>query len=200
MPPTIKELPTLSWQPTSGQAVYDEGGASLTLTAAAAVDWSNDALGGPQQHAASALGFVAPETFSLSAKVVIDGPRTTFDAGALSLWVNPEHWAKLCFEYSPQGEPMIVSVVTNGYSDDCNSHPVQGNWTYLRVSRVGPGWVFHASADGRFWEFIRLFRLASDAPVHVGFLAQAPLGESCVARFEEIELRLEVPEDLRDGS
>ncbi|SEE38339.1 hypothetical protein SAMN04489740_1279 [Arthrobacter alpinus] len=200
MQPTISELPPLSWEPAPGHATYDESSRVLRLTAAPGVDWSNDSLGGASQHAASALGFIAPEAFSLSAKVGVETSRTTFDAGAISLWSSPQHWAKLCFEYSPQGQAMVVSVVTNGFSDDCNSSMVLERWSYLRVSRVGPGWAFHASQDGQQWWFVRLFRLDTDKSVHVGFLSQAPMGETCVATFEDITLTLTAPGDLRDGS
>jgi hypothetical protein len=45
------------------------------------------------------------------------GPASTFDAGVLLLWVDERHWGKLCFEFSPAGDPMIVSVVCRGVAD-----------------------------------------------------------------------------------
>lgn len=199
MIPEIPGLPPLEWTSSPSHASYDDAEGTLTLTATAGVDWSNDSLGGEQQHRASALGFTAPESFSLSARVLVASPRTTFDAGVLSLWVE-DHWAKLCFEYSPQGEAMVVSVVTNGFSDDSNGPVVTAPWVYLRVSRVGPAWAFHSSLDGRVWSFVRLFRLETVKPVHVGFMAQAPMGERCEVRFDTIELTEKPPADLRDGS
>ncbi|WP_035751010.1 DUF1349 domain-containing protein [Arthrobacter sp. 35W] len=199
-PPAIAGLPALAWSGGPGQAVWEEAGGVLTLTAAPGVDWSNDSLGGEQQHRASALGFAAPDAFSLSARVAVDPPRTTFDAGVLSLWADQDHWAKLCFEYSPQGDAMVVSVVTNTYSDDCNADIVAGPGIHLRVSRVGPAWAFHSSANGRDWTFVRLFRLDTDKPIHVGFMSQAPMGERCVARFGAIGFTDQTPANLRDGS
>lgn len=196
----IAGLPPLRWSSIPSQASYIDDTQVLTLTAAPGVDWSNDPLGGNPQHRASALGFTAPESFTLSAKVTVDSSRTTFDAAVLSLWADSDHWAKLCFEYSPQGEAMVVSVVTNGHSDDCNASVETDQFTFLRVSRVGPAWVFHASRDGRTWSFVRLFRLNTEKTVHVGFLSQAPMGETCVARFENIEFSDNPPTDLRDGS
>ena len=38
---------------------------------------------------------------------------------------------------------MVVTVVTNTYSDDSNGPVVTAPWTYLRVSRVGHTWAFH---------------------------------------------------------
>ncbi|WP_426989301.1 DUF1349 domain-containing protein [Pseudarthrobacter sp. Y6] len=200
MIPDMAGLPPLAWTSAAGQVSYDEAGNALTLTAAPGVDWSNDSIGGEQQHRASALGFTAPAHFSLSARVMVVSPRTTFDAGVLSLWADKDHWAKLCFEYSPKGEAMIVSVVTNTYSDDSNANLVSGPWTYLRVSRLGPAWAFHSSANGLDWCFVRVFRLHTDKSVRVGFLAQAPMGDSCVARFDSIEFTSHSPSNLRDGS
>nr|WP_248762315.1 DUF1349 domain-containing protein [Pseudarthrobacter sp. SSS035] len=193
-------LPALAWTSSPGRVAYDAAENTLTLTAAPGVDWSNDSLWGGQQHRASALGFTAPPSFSLSARVMVLSPRTTFDAGVLSLWADTDHWAKLCFEYSPHEEAMVVSVVTNTYSDDSNAHLVPGPWTYLRVSRIGPAWAFHSSANGLYWCFVRLFRLHTHKPVHVGFMSQAPMGERCVARFDRIEFSARPPADLRDGS
>lgn len=95
---------------------------------------------------------------------------------------------------------MVVSVVTNDYSDDCNSTVVSQPFTYLRVSHTGPGWAFHTSKDGFNWASVRLFRLPTDADVHVGFLAQSPTGEKCTARFGDIAFSSEALRGLRDGS
>lgn len=196
----VPELPHLHWTHVEGVAELDASAGALTLRAAAGVDWSNDPVGATPVHGATMLGFAPPASdFSLSAHVAVPGPRTTFDAGALALWADDDHWAKLCFEYSPQGQAMVVSVVTNGHSDDTNSWDVEGDGVWLRISRVGPAWAFHASADGRTWDFVRLFRLR-ERPTHVGFLSQAPLGDTCEARFTRIALAEAAPADLRDGS
>lgn len=170
------------------------------LRAAEGTDWSNDALGEAKQHDATALAFPAPASFSLSARATVGSERTTFDAAALALWGDNDHWAKLCFEYSPQGQAMVVSVVTNGYSDDCNSTLIPDASVFLRVTRIGAAWAFHASPDGRDWRFVRLFRLDFTGPISVGFLAQAPHGTTCVAVFDRIVYSSEVPADLRNGS
>jgi regulation of enolase protein 1 (concanavalin A-like superfamily) len=191
-------LPPLRWTGEPGRATFAEG--TLELVASAGVDWSNDATGGPAQQRATALAFETPGQFSLSARVSVVPPRSTFDAAALALWADRDHWAKLCFEFSPHGQAMVVSVVTNDYSDDVNSVLVPRDSVWLRIVRVGPAWAFHASSDGQRWEFVRLFRLATELPVQAGFLAQAPLGQRCEARFDRIALSDSVPRDLRDGS
>lgn len=196
----IPGLPDLSWTSTTGTAAFDAEAGALSLTSEAEVDWSNSSLGGPQELGATALAFDAPERFTLSARISVLSERSTFDAGALALWVDGDHWAKLCFEQSPQGQAMVVSVVTNTWSDDVNSTIVTADSVWMRVSRLDDAWAFHSSTDGVTWDFVRVFRLHADAPVRVGFLSQAPLGPPCEARFDDITLGAEPPQDLRDGS
>src|SRR4029079_3078327 len=103
------------------------------------------------------------------------------DAGGLLLWIDERHWAKFCFELSPATEPMVVSVVTRDVSDDANAFVVSGRSVWLRMSRVGHVYAFHASTDGRAWSLIRVFTLGAALDDHrVGFEAQSPTGDGCV--------------------
>lgn len=197
--PRVDGLPELAWSHTEGQAHVSDG--VLTMVSAAEVDWINHATDGdPSRQDATSLGFTPAGDFQFSARVQVPGPRTTFDAGVLTLWVDAHSWAKLCFEYSPQGTAMVVSVVTNGYSDDVNSWEVDGDAVHLRISRIGPAYAFHSSSDGSRWDFVRLFRLGSPAPVTVGLMAQAPTGPTCTVRFSDITLTHTTLAGLRDGS
>jgi uncharacterized protein len=195
----IPGLPPLEWANGQGSAETPTD-ALLGLTAAAGADWSNDVFGGPRKHTATLLGFIPTDDFYLSARVMVQGERTTFDAAVLAIWGDRDHWAKLCFEYSPQGQAMVVSVVTNDFSDDCNSTVVTEDAVYLRVTRSGEGWAFHSSTDGHSWEFVRVFRIEYDGPMSVGFLSQAPLGDLCIADFDHMTYSTSVPADFRDGS
>lgn len=144
------------------------------------------------------LGDLPEGDFTLTARVCVDF-RATFDAGVLLLWADAEHWAKFCFEYSPQGEPMVVSVVTRQLSDDANGCVVQGNEVWLRIARIGRTLAFHSSLDGQVFSFARAFNLGV-TPVRIGFLAQSPTGEGCVVEFSEVAFSDRRLEDLRDGS
>lgn len=137
--------------------------------------------------------------YSLSARVTV-AFRSDFDAGVLLLWAHERLWAKLCFEFSPQREPMVVSVVTRGVSDDCSSFVMDGNVVSLRVARLGRAFAFHASTDGRNWRLVRYFALEQGLDPRVGFLAQSPRGEGCSVRFEEIALRPGRLSDIRSGA
>ena len=187
----VAGLPILEWTNGASGAVFDDDAGELALRASAGVDWSNDSLGGPGQHGASLLGFRPSGNFELSARVRVVGERSTFDAAALGLWCDEGHWAKLCFEYSPAGQAMVVSVVTNGFSDDCNSIVVEEPSVHLRVARIGAAFAFHASTDGARWDFVRLFRVDSDLTPVVGFLRAGTDGNDlrCTVRPHPVDRR-----------
>ena len=152
----------------------------------------------PALDAPRLLGRVEGD-FQLSARVSAE-LRATFDAGALIVHRDDHTWAKLALERSPEGEGMIVSVVTRGLSDDCNGRVVPGGSVWLRIARRGGACALHASDDGRRWELVRHFALDAPDGLAAGFLAQSPTGEGCAASFEDIRFAAVRLADLRDGS
>lgn len=157
----------------------------------------NPASGEAVMNAPMELFDAGAGDFLLSAEVEVEF-RSTFDAGVLVLWSDETHWAKLCFEYSPQGEAMVVSVVTNGISDDANGPVPAGPRVHLRVGRRGRTGVMHYSEDGAWWRLVRVFRLP-DGPLKAGFEVQSPTGEGVVARFGKIAFRRVTLQDPRNG-
>jgi regulation of enolase protein 1 (concanavalin A-like superfamily) len=151
-------------------------------------------------NAATLRGDPPTGDFQLSARVSVDF-GSTYDAGVLLLWVDERCWAKLCFEFSPQREPMIVSVVCRGVADDANAFVVAGRQVWLRISRIGSAYAGHASVDGQTWRMIRYFTI-DDEPhrAQVGFEAQSPTGDGCHVRFDDIRFVAERLAELRDGS
>jgi uncharacterized protein len=111
---------------------------------------------------------------------------TKWDAGALMLWGDDHHWAKLSFELSPGKKPTLVTVVTRGLSDDCNSSEVQGDSVYLRLAKSGTTYVFYFSIRGHDWQILRTFSLDTELPIRVGFEAQSPAGSGAVVKFSAI--------------
>ncbi|WP_309570320.1 DUF1349 domain-containing protein [Deinococcus sp.] len=151
-------------------------------------------------NAATLLGDAPPGDFTFHARVSVDF-ASTFDAGVLLLWFDERHWAKLCFEFSPDRDPMVVSVVNRGVADDANSFVVKEDAVWLRVSRVDAVFAYHASTDGTRWQFVRAFVLdGSEAALKVGFEAQSPTGEGCRVRFTQVAFTDRRLSDLRDGS
>jgi len=175
-------------------------GSRLTIEAGGETDWFADPAKREELLSnAPALLAHASGDFLLSARLTV-AFASVFDAGALMLHVDDRCWAKLCLEYSPQAEPTIVSVVTHGSSDDANGVRAAGNQAWLRIARIGAAFAFHASRDGARWELVRYFPLRAGDEVLVGFEAQSPTGEGCVATFDDIRFEPRRLEDLRGGA
>ena len=175
---------------------------ALILSAAAGTDMFVDPAGGAVVPDAGRFAGLPPAgDFTLAARVRVES-GSMYDAGMLLLHAHERHWAKLCLEYSPQLRPTAVTVVTRGVSDDCNSFEVDGDTLWLRITRSGAAWAFHASTDGSWWRLLRYFALGGDPAelVRVGFLAQSPIGPGCTATFDHISFQPGAPENLRDGS
>ena len=176
-------------------------GGSLILTSGAKSDLFIDPEGGEgaRPDAGRLTGLPGDLDFTLSARVTVRF-GSVFDAGVLLLYLSERRWAKLCYELSPQQRPTAVTVVTHGTSDDCNSFETAGGPLWLRITRSGRAWAFHASEDGAWWRLLRYFTLGEASGARVGFLAQSPTGPGCTAVFEEIACKPGAPADLRDGS
>jgi uncharacterized protein len=175
-------------------------GGTLTAVAPTATDLFVDPAGDPPALSAPrALFRPPPGDWQLSGRVRVDFAGT-YDAGVLLIWAGDRQWAKLCYERSPAGQPMVVSVVTRGESDDANAFTVDGGQVRLRISRLGRAWAFHASTDGAFWHFVRYFALPDAGAVEVGFEAQSPVGAGCTVRFDEVRFVPERLTDLRSGA
>jgi regulation of enolase protein 1 (concanavalin A-like superfamily) len=199
MPFNLPKFPfDLDWHnPPEHWAIDSQNG--LTITAGPQTDLFTDPANAKATDNAPAALFTPPDAqFILIAKVKV-GFTSTYDAGTLQLRQRNDLWAKLCFEYSPQGKPMIVSVVTRGVSDDCNSTVIDGDEVYLRLLCTGQTIAFHYSLDGQFWNLVRYFTLDILSNPQVGFSAQSPTGQQCTVTFSGITYRAGTLSDIRSG-
>jgi len=194
---TLPSIPTpLDWQIAPLDYEVDP---ALTIKSGPKTDWFIDPNRSEELGTAPNALFAAPDTnFTLSAKVTVDF-AATYDAGVLRIHERDDLWAKLCFEYSPQGHPTIVSVVTRGYSDDCNSVQISGNTVHLRLTRLGDAFAFHYSLDGHYWHLVRYFTLGKLQLPQFGFSSQSPTGTGCTAVFADIQYQARKVADLRNG-
>ncbi len=176
-------------------------GSSLILISGAKSDLFIDPEGGEgaRPDAGRLTGLPGDADFTLSARVSVKF-GSVFDAGVLLLYLSERRWAKLCYELSPQRRATAVTVVTRGTSDDSNSFETAGGPLWLRITRSGRAWAFHASEDGTWWRLLRYFTLGEASGARVGFLAQSPAGPGCTAVFDEIAYQRGAPANLRDGS
>lgn len=207
MPNTTITVPGVPFPLTASQPEVwtstAEGG--LVADAPARTDLYVDPGGGADDasavlNAATLVGTPPPGDFQLDCRVQVDF-GSQFDAGVLLVWIDGHNWAKFCFEYSPASQPMVVSVVTRGLSDDANAFVLGEDAVSLRISRVDGVYAFHASTDGHSWQLVRVFSLGADLPAHrLGFEAQSPTGEGCRVTFDAPRFSRRRLLDLRDGS
>ncbi len=196
---TIPTVPyALQWKNTPLAWTIEQDD-TLSITAGAKSDWFIDPQGSlVKDNAPVTLFSPDEENFILKARVKVEF-ASSFDAGVLMIYAQDDLWAKLCFEFSPQSQPMIVSVVTRGVSDDCNSVVIEDNQVYLRLSRINHTFVFHYSTDGKYWHMVRYFTLGEEAGLMIGFSSQSPTGERCQAIFSEISYQKGTLKDIRSG-
>lgn len=195
----LSALPdVLTWN-NEPKLLETNGVNTLSMAAGPQTDWFYDPAGRKHSSNAPVALFSPPdESCLLSAKVTV-GFNSTFDAGVLFIYADDERWAKLCLEYAPTDKPMVVSVVTRGKSDDCNSVYIDDNNIYLRLYRQGDRLAFHYSEDGDYWHMVRHFTIEGSENVRLGFSVQAPTGEGCQVEFSEINYRAGELSDIRNG-
>lgn len=195
---TLAAIPhPLHWETAPADFTQNAAGV-LQMSAGPRTDFFIDPRGDVTMTNSARLLFAPDRRFILSAHARAD-LVATYDAAVLMLYVDDRHWAKLCLELSPQGQPMIVSVVTNDTSDDGNSVVLEEAAAYLRVAGFGNAFALHYSLDGERWHFVRYFALRQTAGLRAGFSVQAPTGEGCTVRFSDIRYTATELADLRSG-
>jgi uncharacterized protein len=162
-----------------------EHGSELTILSGKQTDWFVDPFDGTIHNTAPMLLFVPTNDYVFNAKVKV-GFKAKWDAGALMVWADEHHWAKLSFELSPAKQPTLVTVVTRGLSDDCHSVPISGNTVYLQIAKSGSAYVFYFSSDGKHWQVLRVFNLGDDLKPRVGFESQSPAGAGTKVVFSKV--------------
>ncbi|MGV9270505.1 DUF1349 domain-containing protein [Kitasatospora sp. NPDC003701] len=161
---------------------------TLSVFAEPGTDILTDPLtGAVRSNAAIALVDPPSGDWQFSARLRV-GFEAPWDAGALFVRSDRDHWAKVNFEQAPDGVPSIYSVVTRGRSDDAVGWAAAGGALWLRISRVDGAFAFHASSDGTTWRLVRQFDLGPDRAVRVGIEAQSPVGKGCRVDFDSVRL------------
>ena len=131
------------------------------------------------------LLFIADSNFVLTAAIHHDF-LNKWDGGAIVLKADSLNWIKFCFEKDYTGQKRVVSVVTKGISDDCNSAAATANTIYYKIAKAGNVITLYYSANARNWFLIRHLQFDSTAPLKLGFLARSPTGERCRVTFSDI--------------
>jgi regulation of enolase protein 1 (concanavalin A-like superfamily) len=123
-----------------------------------------------------------------------------YDAGGLFIFDTIKKWIKLEFEMTDLGYPSVVSVVTDGTSDDCNGERLDKyQEIYLQIIRYGDYWWLHYSNDGKKWNMHRYFRLKMKEELKVGIEAQSPIGKGTRVVFTNYKISENRIMNMRKG-
>lgn len=172
----------------------------LKIVAPGKTDLYTTSDGGYVINKSPRLLFKPDSNFILSAKIKLKF-KSKWDAGALLIYNDSNHYAKFCFESDYKGKPRVVSVVCNEVADDCNSMAVNGNEIFFRIIGSTKQNIFtlYYSENGKKWFGIRGFRLNKTDNLRIGFSAQSPTGEECNVEFIDINLQERKPNDFWAG-
>jgi len=124
---------------------------------------------------------------------------TTYDAGALYIFTDNDHWQKFAFEMDEQGMKRIVTVRTILTSDDNNHDVVDAGSVWLKISSDTKSIGFYFSADSINWQLARVYKNSYPAGIWIGISSQSPLGEGTATVFEDCLLTNESVKDFRKG-
>ena len=136
--------------------------------------------------------------FTVKAKLSVAGENFG-DATLLMVRATKNKWIKLCVEFGVDKRYSIVSMVTDGWSDDANGELLPANEAWVRITRKGDFYGMHYSLDGQIWRFVRAFGLELGENVKVGFGIQAPRSKQCMGTADHFEIIDEVITDFRNG-
>jgi regulation of enolase protein 1 (concanavalin A-like superfamily) len=109
-----------------------------------------------------------------------------WDGGAIVLKADNLNWIKFCFEKDYTGQHRVVSVVTNNISDDCNSVAINGDKVFYKIAKADNVITLYYSTNNKKWFLIRHLQFNAKGPLHIGFMAQSPMGKNNKVTFTDI--------------
>ncbi len=138
--------------------------------------------------------------FTFIAKVTpgftIDG---LYNAADLFVYSNDSLWQKLSFEQDEYGNHRVVSVRTQGTSDDNNHDKLDVKAVYLKISSDTKTIASYYSVDKKEWHMVRLYKNYYSQSIYLGISSQCPQKGSCLSYFEEMSLTHDNVRDFRLG-
>lgn len=173
----------LLWENSPKSFSVDKTG--LRIEAGDSTDMFRDPNVTYNTDTAPKLCFQPDQHFVLSASISHDFV-SKWDGGALFLKSDSLNWIKFCFEKDYTGSRRVVSVVTKGVSDDCNSVAIRSNTVFFKMAKADNVVTLYYSEDGRRWFLVRHLQFDCASHFTIGFLAQSPVGQSCRVSFGDI--------------
>ena len=160
-------------------------GNTITIVAGKKTDMFRDPNVTYNTDNAPKILFKPADNFILTASIE-HSFTNKWDGGAIVLKSDSLNWIKFCFEKDYTGARRVVSVVTKGISDDCNSVEINSNKVFYKLAKADNVITLYYSTDGNKWFLIRHLQFDAKPEFEVGFLAQSPTGTSCTVTFSNI--------------
>jgi regulation of enolase protein 1 (concanavalin A-like superfamily) len=160
-------------------------GNTITIVAGKKTDMFRDPNVTYNTDNAPKILFKPADNFVLTASIE-HSFTNKWDGGAIVLKSDSLNWIKFCFEKDYTGARRVVSVVTKGISDDCNSVEINSNKVFYKIAKADNVITLYYSIDGNKWLLIRHLQFDTKPEFEVGFLAQSPTGTSCTVTFSNI--------------
>jgi len=157
----------------------------LTIVAGPKTDMFRDPNVTYNTDNAPKLLFIADTSFILSAAIQ-HSFLNKWDGGAIVLIEDSLNWIKFCFEKDYTGAKRVVSVVTKGISDDCNSVEIKSNKVFYKIAKADNVITLYYSVDNIKWLLVRHLQFNNTKNLKIGFLAQSPTGNDCEVKFSNI--------------
>ncbi len=172
----------------------------LLIHAPEKTDFFNDPVSGETSHGAPLYHCRPTGDFSLECEVRPEFGEV-YDAGGLMFYVDPQSWIKFAFERTDAGYDGVVSVITNGASDDANGPPIDAQSVHLKISRRDQIVGMYYRTGGP-WRMARLarFPVQPEAQPRLGVTAQSPVGNGCTVEFRELQFSETPVTDFRKGT
>ncbi len=180
----ISSIPhKLFWENLTNKSFIQNN--TLTIEAGERTDMFRDPNVTYNTDNAPKLFFRADENFILSASIE-HAFTNKWDGGGMVIKSDSLNWIKLCFEKDYTGARRVVSVVTKGISDDCNSVEINSNKVFYKVAKADNVFTLYYSTTGVNWFLIRHLQFDTKTKLAVGFFAQSPTGKKCIVKFSNI--------------
>ena len=176
----------LKWENRPNKYQFNKS--SITIYSGEKTDMFRDPNVTYNTDNAPKLLFKADTNFIFSAAIE-HAFKSKWDGGALVIKSDSLNWIKTCFEKDYTGARRIVTVVTKGISDDCNSVELHSNKVYFKIAKADNVITIYYSENGLKWFLIRHFTFDAIGDLKIGFLAQSPTGKDCKVTFSNINYK-----------
>lgn len=177
------------WLLEDGQEEVEKvSGNAFKMKAGKGTDLHYPASGAFRRHNAPKALFQPGTDFEFSAKVTptFDGK---YNGGAILLYADTLHWAKILFQYTAERCIIGMSVVENGKTDDSYYPTDEVASIFLQVKKAGAVCSFYISGDGKTWKLTRQFIAPHPERLWAGFYTQAPVAAACTVLFSDISYK-----------